>query len=133
MDHAELMQYEAQRSVAIGQALAVWQPRFAAVYSSADALQALADALPGQVELLGDTATLIPSPALTWLLDAATHEPPSPALVAWLAWLSYWGGSVQLKASPQGLAVRLLVGSMPAALQADWMADAIERISQAST
>jgi two-component system probable response regulator PhcQ len=133
MDHAELMQYEAQRSVAIGQTLAGWQARFAAVTRSSDALQALADALPGQVELHGgDSAqlTLASLPTLTWLLDAASHEPPSPTLVAWLAWLSYWGGSVQLQANHQGLTVRLLAAGTPAALQADWMADAIERISR---
>ncbi len=132
MDHAELMQYEAQRSIAIGQALAGWQNRFAKVASSADALQALADALPGQVTLHGDTAILTSRPALTWLLDAASHEPPSPTSVAWLAWLSYWAGSVQLQAGPEGLAVRLLSAGTPAALQADWMADAIERISHAA-
>ncbi len=132
MDHAELMQYEAQRSVAIGQALVGWQPHFAAITRADDALQALADALPGQVELQGDSAllTLDSLPTLTWLLDAATHEPPQLSSVAWLAWLSYWGGSVQLKASHLGLTVRLLASATPAALQADWMADAIERISR---
>lgn len=132
MDHAELMQYEAQRSVAIGQALADWQPLFTAIHSSADALQALADALPGQVELLDGTATVVNRSVLTWLLDAASHEPPSPTSVAWLAWLSYWGGSVQLRANPVGLEVHLRSGGTPAALQADWMADAIERISHAA-
>ncbi|MEO6856030.1 MAG: response regulator [Rhodoferax sp.] len=132
MDHAELMQYEAQRSIAIGQALADWQPRFAAIGSAADALQALADAMPGQVELLDGTATVVDRSALTWLLDAASHEPPSPSSVAWLAWLSYWGGSVQLRANPVGLEVHLRSGGQPAALQADWMADAIERIGHAA-
>ncbi len=132
MDHAELMQYEAQRSVAIGRALQECQPRLAAVSRAADALQALADALPGLVELQGDSAllTLASLPALTWLLDAASHEPPSPTSVAWLGWLSYWGGSVQLKANHQGLTVRLQASDSPAALPADWMADAIERISR---
>nr|WP_315191393.1 response regulator [uncultured Albidiferax sp.] len=133
MDHAELMQYEAQRSVAIGQTLVSLQPRFAGVDSSAAALQALADALPGQVELQGGTATLTGRGALTWLLDAASHEPPSPASVAWLAWLSYWAGSVHLEAHPDGVAVHLRTGGAPAALQSDWMADAIERISQLAT
>ena len=131
MDHAELMQYEAQRSVAIGQAMAGWQHVFAAVATPAAALQALADALPGQVELAGDSATISNRQPLTWLLDAASHEPPSPALVAWLAWLMWWGGSAQLQSSEQGLVVRL--GDAPSAAPADWMATAIERISLAAS
>ncbi|WP_367847810.1 response regulator [Rhodoferax sp. WC2427] len=133
MDHAELMQYEAQRSIAIGQALASLQPRFAGVDNASAALQALADALPGQVLLQGDTARLTSRPVLTWLLDAASHEPPSSATVAWLAWLSHWGGSVHIEAHPEGLAVSVRTGGQPAALQPDWMADAIERISRLAT
>ena len=133
MDHAELMQYEAQRSIAIGQALASWQQRFAAVATSAEALQALAEALPGQVDLQGDTATITNRQALTWLLDAPSHEPPSSALVAWLAWLMWWGSSVELQTSGQGLVVRLGVAATPPALSSDWMASAIERLSLVAT
>ncbi|BDT69467.1 hypothetical protein os1_36580 [Comamonadaceae bacterium OS-1] len=133
MDHAELMQYEAQRSIAIGQALASLQPRFAGVDNATAALQALADVLPGLVLLQGHTARLTSRPVITWLLDAASHEPPSAATVAWLAWLSYWGGSVHVEAHPDGLVVSLRTGGKPAALQPDWMADAIERISRLAT
>jgi two-component system probable response regulator PhcQ len=131
MDHAELMQYEAQRSIAIGQALAASQARFAAVTAPADALQALAHALPGQVEVMGDVATFTGRQPLTWLLDAATHEPPSPALVAWLAWLMACGSSAQLQMGTHGVSVRL--GAAATTTQpADWIATAIERISQSA-
>lgn len=133
MDHAELMQYEAQRSVSVGQALAQWQPQFSALETPAQALQALVDALPGQIALQGDTAVFNGRHPLTWLLEAPSHEPPSGPLVAWLAWLMWWGSNAQLQVSGQGLSVRLSVGGTPAALPSDWMALAIERISQSAT
>ncbi len=139
MDHADLMQYEASRSATIGVLLAQWQSTFGAVPASkTDALAALSRALPDQVRIDGETAFIANPKALSWILEAAPLQEPAPdnvAILAWLLWLGEAGKNAlsvpaRLKPHEGGIAVSFATSSAPVAN--DWMADAIERITEAA-
>ncbi|MDR3452140.1 MAG: response regulator [Rhodoferax sp.] len=134
LDHADLMQSEAQRGVAIGQLLAQAHSGLGANAgpSPAQALAALAQALPTQTRAEGERLVVLDRQALTWLLDGPAQEAPTQAQVAWLAWLLWWGQPVQIDKGADGWEVGL---GAPAAgrLPDDWMADAIEQIGRSAT
>ncbi|MGH8820296.1 MAG: response regulator [Rhodoferax sp.] len=132
IDHADLMQSEAQRGIAIGQRLARCQIAFgpSAGKTPAQALAVLATAVSAPESaafvLLAEPGTL------TGLLDGPAQQAPSDAAVAWLAWLLWWGQPVQLRQAPGGWSVELGAPAAPA-LRDDWLADAIEQIGRAAT
>ncbi|MGH6625080.1 MAG: response regulator [Burkholderiaceae bacterium] len=133
LDHADLMQAEAQRGMAIGQLLARWQQDFGAAESPAQALAVLVQALPGQARMQGDNLAVLERRALTWLLEAPAQEVPTAADVAWLAWLLWCGQAVQVRSAANGWEVSLGEAQALPALRADWMAGCIERIGLAAS
>jgi two-component system probable response regulator PhcQ len=126
-DHADLMQAEAQRGVAIAGHLRHWLREFGPRREGAGALAVLSQALGA--ELQGDRVRLSESAGFTALLSASAGESPTAGQCAWLAWLLWQGGLVQVDAADGGWTVQ---SSSAAALRADWLADAIERIGQAA-
>ncbi len=127
VDHADLMQSEAQRGIAIGQLLAQWQLDFGAKAGKTptQALSVLAAALPAQA---GTDGLVLPErDALTGLLDSPAQQATAAADVAWLAWLLWWGEPVQVRQAPGGWAVSMGAPGVALRLRDDWLADAIER------
>jgi two-component system probable response regulator PhcQ len=127
-DHADLMQAEAQRGVAIAGHLRHWLREFGPRREGAGALAVLSQAL--EAELQGDRVRLSERAGFTALLSAPAGESPTAAQCAWLAWLLWQGGMVQVDAADGGWTVQ---PSAAVALRPDWLADAIERIGQAAT
>lgn len=124
-EHADLLQAEAQRGAAIAAHLRHWLREFGPKREGAGALSVLAQALGG--ELQGDRVQLSDSAVLTAVLSAPAGELPTALQCAWLAWLLWQGGLAEVGAAGPGTwSVRL---AEAAALQGDWLADAIERIS----
>ena len=93
LDYADVVQAEAARGIVIGQHLAQWQETFRATASPTAALAALAQALPGQARLEGDRLTVSDTRVFTDLLIAPPQDLPTPAQVAWLAWLVLCGST----------------------------------------
>ncbi len=133
LDHADLMQAEAQRGIAIGQLLARWLQDFDAAKSPAQALATLVQALPGQARMDGDGVAMLERRALTALLEAPAQQVPAAADVAWLAWLLSCGPAAQVRSGANGWEVRLAEAQALPALPADWMAGCIERIGLAAS
>ena len=128
LDYADLMQAEAARGAAIGRHLAAWQQQFKSATSPAEAVAALARALPGQAQAEGATLMVNDRRAFTDLLGAPPQELPTAAQAAWLAWLVRWSDVVQVSAAGPGLKVTLQGTPNPAALPQDWLAGDIERL-----
>ncbi|MDB5847159.1 MAG: hypothetical protein JWP29_911 [Rhodoferax sp.] len=129
MDHADLMQNEAQRGVAIGQALAAWMPRFGRPTAPAEAAAALARALPTQFTLQGEAGLVANDRTLlTWPLEGAVGERPAEAQVAWLAWLLAIDFGVTVIPADGVFIVQLTAAS---AAGDDWLAGDIEELLQA--
>ena len=130
MDHADLMQSEAQRGVAIGQALAAWQPRFGQLSGATEATAALAQALPSQVTLQADGRLVVNDRSLlTWPLEGAAGAQPDEAQVAWLAWLLASGLAVRVEPADGVFNVR--IGAAAEAPGVNWLARDIEDLFQA--
>ena len=130
LDYADLVQAEADRGIVIGQRLAQWQEPFRAIASPAAALAALAQALPGQARLEGDSLTVSDARVFTHLLLAPPQDLPTPAQVAWLAWLVLCGSNVRVRAQASGWEVSLSADNSTA-LPHDWLAGDIERLLEA--
>lgn len=131
-DHADLLQAETARSIALGQELAAWGRWFAEQGSGRPPLAVLDEALAGAAEIHEGRLLVRDRSALVWPLEAATGEPVTAANTAWLAWLLWAADSATLQ--PQGEGRWLVVpGPLPApdSLRRDWMAAAIERIAEA--
>jgi two-component system probable response regulator PhcQ len=125
-DHADLMQAEAQRGAAIAAHLRQWLREFGPRRDGAGALSVLAQALGG--ELQGDRVRLSDDGGVfTALLSAPAGDAPTTPQCAWLAWLLWQGGLAEAVVADTGWAVQ---PAETAVLQADWLADAIERISR---
>lgn len=125
-DHADLMQAEAQRGAAIAAHLRQWLREFGPRRDGAGALSVLAQALGG--ELQGDRVRLSDDGGVfAALLSAPAGDAPMAPQCAWLAWLLWQGGLAEAGAADAGWAVR---PAEAAVLQADWLADAIERIGR---
>lgn len=130
MDYSDLMQAEALRGIAIGRQLAVWHTGFGSDKSPAAAMAALVRALPQQARLDGSHVTIEQPKALYGALDGAVTELPSEQATAWLAWLTWLAGPVQLTAQGGGWLIGLDGVSKPAALPKDWLAACIENLAQ---
>jgi hypothetical protein len=133
MDHADLMQLETQRGIAIGQLLARWEPAFGSGAGTTDTLAALAQALPGRTRMDGDQLVVSDRRVFTWVLEAPSREAPTAEAVAWLAWQVWRGQPVQVTADGAEWRVLPLPTNALPVLPDDWMADCIERIALAST
>lgn len=132
-DHADLMQAETARSIAIGTELAAWGRWFTDQGSSRPALAVLDEALAGAAEIHEGRLIVRDRAALVWPLEAPTAAPVTAAGTAWLAWLLWADSGATLQ--PQGEGRWLVVpGPVPAqdSLRRDWMAAAIENIEQAA-
>lgn len=132
MDHADLMQAETARSIAIGTELAAWGRWFSDQGAGKPPLAVLDEALAGAAEIHEGRLLVRDRAPLVWPLEAPTAEPVTAAGTAWLAWLLWTGGSAELQ--PHGDGRWLVVpGPLPApeSLRRDWMAGAIERIEEA--
>jgi two-component system, probable response regulator PhcQ len=125
-EHADLLQAEAQRGVAIASHLRHWLNAWGPVGDGSQALQVLAetvDALP-----LSDGSVVITDPkTLSALLTAPAGQAVTLAQCAWLAWLLWQRGLAQLEAFDGGYRVSL---SQANTLQGDWLADAMERLGR---
>lgn len=132
IDHADLMQSEAERGIAIGERLARCQAGFGPRDGKTpeQALAALASAVAASAPAPG---VLLAEPGiLTGLLDGPAQQAPGDAAVAWLAWLLWWDQPVQLRRVDGGWSVEPGASAAPA-LRADWLADGIEQISRSVT
>lgn len=129
LDHADLMQAEAQRAIAAGPLLAGCRDGFGPPGSFAQALAALAKALPGQTRLAGDTLLITDRAVVNGLLQGATTAAVTADQVAWLAWLYWLGTPVKLRAVDGGHEVHETEHSS-APLAADWLADCIEQLGR---
>ncbi|MEO7128445.1 MAG: response regulator [Rhodoferax sp.] len=134
VDHADLMQSEAERGIAIGRLLAQWQLDFGAKAGKtpAQALAVLAAALPASTQAASDSL-VVDRAALTGLLDGPAQQIPAAADAAWLAWLLWWGEPVQVQQAPGGWTVSMGASGVALRLRDDWMADAIEQIGLAAS
>ena len=132
-DHADLMQAETARTVAIGTELAAWGRWFSDQGKGRPPLAVLDEALGGAAEIHEGRLLVRDRKALVWPLEAPTADPVTPAGTAWLAWLLWSDTGASLQAQDDG---RWLVvpGPVPepANLRRDWMAAAIEQIEQAA-
>lgn len=129
LDHADLMQAEGRRSIALGRHLAKWQASFGADKSPAAAAAALAGALPQQALLEGNRVRIALPRGLYGALEGAATELPAPDAAAWLAWLAWFGAPVKL--TPQDSSWEVSLDAPPAgALPKDWLAGCIERLGQ---
>jgi two-component system, probable response regulator PhcQ len=125
-EHADLLQAEAQRGVSIASHLRHWLQVWGQAGQGPDALRVLAEVLDG--DPLGDQAVLVSDPlAFTALLTAPAGQVVTAAQCAWLAWLLWQKGLARVEALDGGFKVSLVVAS---ALPGDWLADAMERLSQ---
>jgi two-component system, probable response regulator PhcQ len=129
MDHADLMQAEARRGIAIGQQLALWQAGLGKPGTFAEALDALAQALAGHARRDGDSLLILDRAAITWVLDGPTQSEPNPGNVAWLAWLIWWNKPVRLRSAKGGYEV-FAPDTPVVPLPDDWLADCIEHIGR---
>lgn len=123
-EHADLLQAEALRGAAVAGHLRQWLARFGAPAEGDDAaLSALGEAVGGTRQ---GQALLVPQAAVFHaLLTAPAGEAPGADQCAWLAWLFWQGGRAQVSASGGGWQV---TRAEAAPLQADWLADAMERL-----
>ena len=71
------------------------------------------------------------SRVFTDLLLAPPQDPPTPAQVAWLAWLVLCGSTAQVRAQASGWEVSLSAAASTV-LPDDWLADDIERLLAAA-
>jgi two-component system probable response regulator PhcQ len=129
MDYSDLMQAEALRGIAIGRQLATWHAEFGTDKSPAAALAALVMALPEQARLDGSQVTIDQPKVLYGVLVGAATELPSAQATAWLAWLIWFAGPVQLTKQEGGWLLTLDGGSPPQALSKDWLAACIENLA----
>jgi two-component system probable response regulator PhcQ len=124
LDHAELAQSEAQRAVAIGQALRTAQTGMSVWADAAQAGAALAQALPGQVELRGGKLVVLDRTVFTALLEADGGAVPTAQQAVWLAWLLQWNRPVGVQSVDGGWALEFDALAAPEG----WMADGITRL-----
>lgn len=118
LDHADLMQLEARRAVAVGKLLRALPP------VSGEPLDALVALLPGIAHRQGDTVRISQRGPFTQLLEAAPETAPQQQDVAWLGWLLRTGQAVRVSATDGGWDVSLRGPEAP--LTDDWLAAAIE-------
>lgn len=132
-DHADLVQRETERSIAIGQELAAWGRWYTEQGTARPPLAVLDEALGGAASIHEGRLIVHDRTPLVWPLQAATAEPVTPAATAWLAWLLWSGQGASVRAHD---AHRWLVVPGPLAppesLRRDWLAAAIEDLALAA-
>lgn len=131
-NHADLIEAEAARGIALGQRLLQWQGEFSAAAAPGQALVALAQALAGQAQLDADSVQVDDPRVFTDLLAGPPRELPSLRQAAWLAWLVPWGDAVQVKPAGTGWAVCLDATESPQDLSEDWLAVEVEELVEAA-
>ncbi|MDO8906401.1 response regulator [Hydrogenophaga sp.] len=124
-EHADLLQAEAFRGVAVAGHLSQWLESFGAPVGGDTALQALATLAGGSLQ--GGAVHLPHASTLHALLTAPAGELPTRESCGWLAWLLWQGGNAQVNKETEGWRVTLVDAPV---LQSDWMADAMERLGQ---
>jgi two-component system probable response regulator PhcQ len=123
-EHADLLQAEAQRGVAIASHLRHWLQTWGPIGDGSKALQVLAETL--NAEPFGDDNLLITDPkGLTALLTAPAGQAVTLAQCVWLAWLLWQKGLARLEAVDGGYRVSLVNAS---ALPGDWLAHSMEQL-----
>jgi len=125
-EHADLLQAEAQRGVAIASHLRHWLRTWGEASDDAQALQVLAEVL--DAEPLGGDGVLITDPRiLTALLTAPAGQMVSAQQCAWLAWLMWQKGLANLEALNGSFRVTHVAAST---LPGDWLADSMEHLGR---
>ncbi len=133
MDHADLMQAETARSVAIGTELAAWGRWFADQGKGRPPLAVLDEALAGAAQIHEGRLLVRDRMALVWPLEAPTAAPVTAAGTAWLAWLLWADTGAELQPHTDGGWLVVPGPLAPAeSLAHDWMAAAIEDIEQSA-
>ena len=126
-EYADLLQAEAQRGVAIASHLRHWLQAWGPAGDGQQALQVLAETL--NADPYGDDSVVIEDPrALTALLTAPAGQAVTLDQCAWLAWLLWQKGLASLEAVNGGYRVGLVNAS---SLPGDWLADTMEKLSEA--
>ncbi len=131
LDHADLMQAEAARSIAIGTELAAWSRWFGDQGQARPPLAVLDEALGGAAEIHEGRLIVHDRQALVWPLEGPTAAPVTPATTAWLGWLLWSDSGATLSSLGEGR-WQVQPEPLPAAdsLRADWLAAAIEQIER---
>lgn len=124
-EHADLLQAEAQRGVAIADHVRHWLKAYGLRSDDGQALSVLAAAL--QAELKGSSVIVRDATLFNGLLTAPAGQAVTDVQCAWLAWLLWQEGFARVE--PDGDAWKV---SMAAAgvLPGDWLADAMERLGR---
>ncbi|MFN3493550.1 MAG: response regulator [Hydrogenophaga sp.] len=125
-EHADLLQAEAERAATVAAHLRSWLEHFNTAEAGHGPLQALASACAGRLQ--GDAVWLPGAAGLHALLTAAAGEASGREACAWLAWLLWQGGQAQVLEDADGWRVTSITETP--ALPADWLADAMERLSR---
>jgi two-component system, probable response regulator PhcQ len=128
-EHADLLQAEAQRGVAIAAHLRHWLETWGPFQEGAAALQVLAEVLDG--DPMGDDSVLISDPApLTALLTAPAGQLVSAHQCAWLAWLMWQKGMAHLELIDDTYRVsHIKTGNLPG----DWLANCMAQLGETLT
>ena len=130
LDHSDLMQAEALRGIAIGRQLAKWHGEFGTDKSPVAAAAALTQALPQHTQLHGASVRISQPGSLYGVLQGAANEVPPTEALAWLAWLTWFGGPMTLMPQGDGWEIKLEAEPTLAALSKEWLAGCIERLGQ---
>lgn len=122
-EHADLLQAEAQRGVAIADHVRQWIRVFGLRSDDSQALSVLAAALKAEHRV---AAVLVRDPdLLTGLLTAPAGQAVTAEQCAWLAWLLWQEGFARVAPEGDAWCVSMASGG---ALPGDWLADAMERL-----
>jgi two-component system, probable response regulator PhcQ len=125
-EHADLLQAEAQRGVAIASHLRQWLETWGPPQEGAAALQVLAEVL--NADPLGDDGVLISDPkTLTALLTAPAGQLVTATQCAWLAWLMWQRGMAHLEPLNGAFRVAHVNAS---SLPGDWLATSMEDLGR---
>jgi two-component system probable response regulator PhcQ len=126
-EHADLLQAEAQRGVAIAAHLRHWLHNWGPARDGEQALEVLAEVL--NAEPLGGDGVLITEPqTLITLLTAPAGQLVTAPQCAWLAWLMWQKGLAKLEPLNGSFRVTHAAAST---LPGDWLADTMEQLGRA--
>ncbi|MEZ5645930.1 MAG: response regulator [Burkholderiaceae bacterium] len=126
-EHADLLQAEAQRGVAIADHVRQWIKAFGLRSDDSQALSVLAAALKS--DLQGSSVVVRDAALLTGLLTAPAGQAVTDVQCAWLAWLLWQEGFARVEPDGDVWRVSMASGGM---LPGDWLADAMERLGHQS-
>jgi len=122
-EHADLLQAEAQRGVAIADHVRHWLKAYGERSDNGAALPVLAAAL--QAEVSGSSVIVRDPSLFTGLLTAPAGQAVTGEHCAWLAWLLWQEGFAQVEADGDAWKVSMAAAGV---LPGDWLADAMERL-----